>query len=46
MIVAEIGKDDVITLPEVQRLIQNTVRGRSCRRMSCQPTSPPWCSSW
>jgi peptidyl-prolyl cis-trans isomerase D len=28
MIVAEIGKDDVITLPEVQRLIQNTVRGR------------------
>src|ERR1035437_7566723 len=27
-IVAEIGKDDVITLPEVQRLIQNTVRGR------------------
>lgn len=28
MIVAEIGKDDVITLPEVQRLIQNTVHGR------------------
>ena len=28
MIVAEIGKNDVITLPEVQRLIQNTVRGR------------------
>jgi peptidyl-prolyl cis-trans isomerase D len=27
-IVAEIGKNDVITLPEVQRLIQNTVRGR------------------
>jgi peptidyl-prolyl cis-trans isomerase D len=27
-IIAEIGKDDVITLPEVQRLIQNTVRGR------------------
>jgi peptidyl-prolyl cis-trans isomerase D len=27
-IVAEIGKDDVVTLPEVQRLIQNTVRGR------------------
>jgi peptidyl-prolyl cis-trans isomerase D len=27
-IVAEIGKDDVITLPEVQRLIQATVRGR------------------
>jgi peptidyl-prolyl cis-trans isomerase D len=27
-IVAEIGKDDVITLPEVQTLIQNTVRGR------------------
>jgi len=27
-IVAEIGKDDVITLPEVQKLIQNTVRGR------------------
>src|SRR5271157_3720344 len=28
MIIAEIGKDDVITLPEVQRLIQNTVKGR------------------
>src|ERR1035437_3056615 len=28
MVVAEIGKDDVITLPEVQTLIQNTVRGR------------------
>jgi peptidyl-prolyl cis-trans isomerase D len=28
MIVAEIGKDDVITLPEVQTLIRNTVRGR------------------
>jgi peptidyl-prolyl cis-trans isomerase D len=28
MIVAEIGKDDVITVPEVQTLIQNTVRGR------------------
>jgi peptidyl-prolyl cis-trans isomerase D len=28
IIVAEIGKNDVITLPEVQRLIQNTVRGR------------------
>jgi peptidyl-prolyl cis-trans isomerase D len=28
MIIAEIGKDEVITLPEVQRLIQNTVRGR------------------
>jgi peptidyl-prolyl cis-trans isomerase D len=27
-IIAEIGKDDVITVPEVQRLIQNTVRGR------------------
>ena len=27
-IVAEIGKEDVITLVEVQRLIQNTVRGR------------------
>ncbi len=27
-IIAEIGKNDVITLPEVQRLIQNTVRGR------------------
>src|ERR1039458_2057756 len=27
-IIAEIGKDDVITLAEVQRLIQNTVRGR------------------
>ena len=27
-IVAEIGKDDVITLPEVQTLIRNTVRGR------------------
>jgi peptidyl-prolyl cis-trans isomerase D len=28
MIVAEIGKNDAITLPEVQKLIQNTVRGR------------------
>ena len=28
MIVAEIGKDDVITLQEVQTLIQNTMRGR------------------
>jgi peptidyl-prolyl cis-trans isomerase D len=27
-IIAEIGKDDVITVQEVQRLIQNTVRGR------------------
>jgi peptidyl-prolyl cis-trans isomerase D len=27
-IIAEIGKDDVVTLPEVQKLIQNTVRGR------------------
>jgi len=27
-VVAEIGKDDVITLMEVQRLIQNTVKGR------------------
>jgi peptidyl-prolyl cis-trans isomerase D len=27
-IVAEVGKDDVITLVEVQRLIQNTVKGR------------------
>jgi peptidyl-prolyl cis-trans isomerase D len=28
MIVAEIGKNDVITLQEVQKLIQNTVRGK------------------
>jgi hypothetical protein len=34
-IIAEIGKDDVITLPEVQRLIQN-----------CQPTSPQWWTNW
>ncbi len=46
-VVAEIGKDDVITLPEVQRLIQNTVQrpavAAGCR---CQPTSPPWWTRW